>query len=76
MKVAIIGAGYVGLSTGLGLASKKHAVICIDIDREKIEKLRSGIISIYEGGMENLLKNSLGIILQQRKTSLTQRTQK
>jgi len=61
MKIAIVGAGYVGLSTGLGLASKKHLVICIDIDKEKIEKINRGILPIYEDGMEKLLKKHRGL---------------
>ena len=48
MKVAIIGAGYVGLPTGAGLAKLGHEVTCIDSNREKIEMLRAGRTTLYE----------------------------
>ncbi len=59
MRVAILGTGYVGLSTGVCLAEIGHTVTCIDVDKEKIAKLKQGISPIYEPGMEELLaKNS------------------
>ena len=59
MKVAIIGTGYVGLPTGAGLASLGHDVTCVDCDREKVEKLRAGQVTLFEEGLEELLKSGL-----------------
>lgn len=58
MKIAIIGTGYVGLPTGVGLAELGNNVICIDKNIDKINKLRSGVVTLYEDGLEELfLKN-------------------
>ncbi len=58
MKVAIIGTGYVGLPTGVGLAELGNQVVCIDHDNSKIETLNSGKLTLYEDGLEELfLKN-------------------
>ncbi|WP_041967282.1 UDP-glucose dehydrogenase family protein [Mesobacillus selenatarsenatis] len=59
MRVAVLGTGYVGLSTGICLAEIGHNVICIDIDERKINKLKERKSPIYEPGLEELLiKNS------------------
>ncbi|MCK2005369.1 UDP-glucose/GDP-mannose dehydrogenase family protein [[Brevibacterium] frigoritolerans] len=55
MKIAVLGTGYVGLSTGVCLSEIGHNVICIDTDEQKIKSLRQGISPIYEPGLENLL---------------------
>ena len=55
MKISIVGSGYVGLTTGVALASLGHKVICVDKDEPKIEKLKSGVIPIYEPGLEEML---------------------
>ncbi|TDL92334.1 UDP-glucose/GDP-mannose dehydrogenase family protein [Vibrio vulnificus] len=55
MKIAVLGTGYVGLSTGVCLSEIGHNVICIDTDELKIKSLRQGISPIYEPGLENLL---------------------
>ena len=55
MKIAVLGTGYVGLSTGVCLSEIGHSVICIDTDEQKIKSLRQGISPIYEPGLENLL---------------------
>lgn len=55
MKVGIIGTGYVGLPTGVGLAELGHDVICIDKDIQKITALQNGKITLYEEGLEELL---------------------
>ena len=55
MNISVIGTGYVGLTTGIALASLGHKVICMDKDKSKIEKLKMGIIPIYEPGLEEFL---------------------
>lgn len=54
MKIAVIGTGYVGLVTGTCFAETGNDVICVDIDKNKIDKLTSGQITIYEPGLEKL----------------------
>ena len=59
MNIAVVGTGYVGLVTGVCLAEIGHQVICIDIDKEKIEKMKQGISPIYEPGIEELMKKNI-----------------
>lgn len=55
MKIAILGTGYVGLSTGVCLSEIGHNVCCIDVDEQKIQLLKQGKSPIYEPGLEYLL---------------------
>jgi UDPglucose 6-dehydrogenase len=55
VKISVVGTGYVGLVSGVCLASKGHDVICVDVDPEKIAKIRRGEPPIYEEGLEALL---------------------
>ncbi len=67
MKIAIVGAGYVGLVTGVCLGHIGHRVICVDNDVKKIAKLRKGLVPIYEPGLEPILKR----LLKQKKLTFT-----
>lgn len=54
MKIAVVGTGYVGLVTGTCFAETGNMVTCIDIDENKVNKLKNGQITIYEPGLEKL----------------------
>lgn len=54
MNVAVIGTGYVGLPTGVGLAELGHNVVCVDREQSKIDNLLAGNITLYEDKLENL----------------------
>jgi UDPglucose 6-dehydrogenase len=59
MKIAIVGTGYVGLVTGTCFAEMGAEVVCVDVDRAKIEKLRRGEPTIYEPGLEELIVRNM-----------------
>ncbi len=59
MKIAIIGTGYVGLPTGVGLAELGNNVVCIDREQRKIEALQAGELTLYEDGLEDLLRSNV-----------------
>ena len=57
--VLVIGAGYVGLTTSACLAHLGHDVTCVDIDEEKVSKLRQGHIPIHEAGLPELVETGI-----------------
>lgn len=59
MKIAVVGTGYVGLVSGTCFAETGNKVICIDIDHNKIERLKKGEITIYEPGLERIFLRNL-----------------
>lgn len=59
MNIAIIGTGYVGLPTGVGLAELGHNVTCIDREESKIQALNNGKITLYEDGLEDLFHKNV-----------------
>ncbi|TKC00119.1 UDP-glucose dehydrogenase family protein [Pedobacter cryophilus] len=59
MKIAVIGTGYVGLVTGTCLAETGNNVICVDIVEDKINKMKSGILPIYEPGLDILFHRNI-----------------
>ena len=59
MKIVVVGTGYVGLVGGTCFAETGHDVICVDIDKSKVDKLNNKICTIYEPGLEVLLKRNI-----------------
>ncbi len=59
MKIAVVGTGYVGLVTGTCFAETGNSVTCIDINQEKVKSLQSGVIPIYEPGLDVLFHRNI-----------------
>lgn len=60
MRVSIVGAGYVGLVSGVCLAEKGHQVVCVDVDGAKVDRINQGSAPIHERGLPELLRRTLG----------------
>jgi UDPglucose 6-dehydrogenase len=58
MRIAIFGTGYVGLVTGTCLAEVGHDVICVDIDADKVQGLKHGVVPIFEPGLQPMVKSN------------------
>jgi UDPglucose 6-dehydrogenase len=59
MNIAIIGSGYVGLVTGSCLAYMGNKVTCLDVDKDKIEKLNNGVVPVFEPGLKKNISHSV-----------------
>lgn len=60
MRVSVVGAGYVGLVSGVCLAEAGHEVVCVEIDSAKVAQILDGVPSIHEEGLAELLRRNLG----------------
>ncbi len=59
MNITVIGTGYVGLVTGTCFAESGNTVTCVDVDAAKVEKLKNGVITIFEPGLEHLFNRNI-----------------
>src|SRR5690606_10782747 len=58
-NIAVIGSGYVGLVTGTCFAENGNQVICVDIDEAKVNKMKSGVVPIYEPHLDVLFERNI-----------------
>ena len=59
MRIIVVGSGYVGLVTGACFAESGVNVTCVDVDVDKIQKLKDGAIPIYEPGLEDMIRRNV-----------------
>ncbi len=59
MNISVVGTGYVGLVTGACLAGSGNNVICVDIDKVKINRLKEGKVTFYEPGLEDIVRKNI-----------------
>ncbi|MDP4762202.1 MAG: UDP-glucose/GDP-mannose dehydrogenase family protein, partial [Salibacteraceae bacterium] len=71
MNISVVGTGYVGLVTGTCLAEMGNHVVCVDIDEKKVQKMKNGIIPIYEPHLDNLFERNI----KQKRLSFTTQLQ-
>ncbi|MDX1901840.1 MAG: NAD-binding protein, partial [Gammaproteobacteria bacterium] len=76
MNIAVIGAGYVGLVTGACFAELGNHVTCIDVDLDKISRLKQGVLPIYEPGLDAMVASSVSENRLHFATDLTQLSEK
>ena len=55
MRISIVGSGYVGLVSGAGLSDVGHHVFCMDIDQQRVDDLKNGIVPIFEPGLDEMI---------------------
>lgn len=72
MKISVIGTGYVGLVTGTCLAETGNEVVCVDIDANKVEQMKSGVVPIYEPHLDVLFERNIKANRLKFSTSLSE----
>lgn len=64
MRVSVVGTGYVGLVSGVGLSELGHDITCVDIDQAKVDLINKGVTPIFEEGLEEMLARNVGARLR------------